>query len=670
MTLTTLSVGTLTHIGQVRSRNEDFMGLRASTEDSAPSLFVVADGMGGHSAGDVASKLAVETTISQFFDATIPEDAERLRLAVVSANRRIFDTAQANAECFRMGTTLVSAAVRGAQAEIANVGDSRLYMVRGGVIHQVTRDHSWVALQIELGEITPEEAQHSINRSVLLRCLGEKASVLVDMVRVSLRVGDVMILCTDGLHGLVTPDEIRDAVSSADPQPACDALVALANSRGGNDNITVQIIRVDACPAPPENAGDDLVVERLTHSDLLDDSDADEIPVPAVPPSPPAAPMFHKRDPIVPLPPAPSALEGGGASEGVPWALLALAALAGAVCMKLVDRLVLEPVPTSPPAIASGAPLPAGPSPLSLASPSLTGETEVMSALSSPLPSSGRGGETAAPGTASSAAVDEPGGSPSSDPSAMASSPSALASREDRRIAHSTQHIGSPGLFDGSVYWLSDGRLQSAAGKMALRVELKSLPPISALSCAPNALFVARAEPSLEQGGYAVGRLQAGRLGRARIDAVGNATAKVRLLASNDRLVAWQVEKSDEIVVLPLAGKERRIQTGPEDLMALLAPPGSDTVIYADQSRIYRDKQVIAKDVGRVHFLAADADHLYWVDAGELEATVHRCAFDGTAQEEVARLTGTVVGFNVGSDEMLWVISEPKGFTLWARRLR
>ncbi|MBM3465878.1 MAG: Stp1/IreP family PP2C-type Ser/Thr phosphatase, partial [Armatimonadetes bacterium] len=250
MIATSLTVGKATHIGQVRARNEDAYDLRQSDGDARGSLFLVADGMGGHSAGNVASHMAVEQVMAHYYGFPEENPSERLRQSVEEANRRIYDAAQSNMEYFRMGTTIVGAAILANRAHVANVGDSRLYLVRNGEIQQITRDHSWVALQVEMGELTPEEALVSQNRSVLLRCLGEKSDVLVDVVQLVLFPGDVLILCTDGLHGLVSADEIRDKVLAEQPQAACDQLVATANARGGHDNITVEIVRVDNCPPP------------------------------------------------------------------------------------------------------------------------------------------------------------------------------------------------------------------------------------------------------------------------------------------------------------------------------------------------------------------------------------------------------------------------------------
>ncbi|HEY4001827.1 MAG TPA: protein phosphatase 2C domain-containing protein, partial [Candidatus Xenobia bacterium] len=201
---TTLEVGGLTDIGMVRSRNEDSMGNwtpEPSIFEKRGHLFIVADGMGGHAAGNVASKMAVELSTRTYYYSPYSENpGENLEYAVKVANREIYDEAQRNPDYHRMGTTFVGIVAYGDEGYVANVGDSRAYMVRKGAIQQVTKDHSWVALQVEMGEITQEEAETSQNRSILLRCLGEKPDVLVDSQVLKLEQDDLFILCSDGLH--------------------------------------------------------------------------------------------------------------------------------------------------------------------------------------------------------------------------------------------------------------------------------------------------------------------------------------------------------------------------------------------------------------------------------------------------------------------------------------
>ncbi|MHB2018004.1 MAG: PP2C family protein-serine/threonine phosphatase, partial [Candidatus Xenobia bacterium] len=239
MPRTVLEVGGITDIGMVRTRNEDSMGTLTIPDEALYStkgqLFIVCDGMGGHAAGNVASRMAVEkVNQAYYFENFSPNPGENLEYAIKVANKEIFEEASRNPEYFRMGTTFVGIIIFGDEAYVANVGDSRGYMVRGEEISQVTKDHSWVALQVEMGEMTQEEAESSQNRSILLRCLGEKPDVLVDSKVLKLQKGDSFILCSDGLHGLVANDEIKLRATEMDAQSACQALTDLANSRGGH----------------------------------------------------------------------------------------------------------------------------------------------------------------------------------------------------------------------------------------------------------------------------------------------------------------------------------------------------------------------------------------------------------------------------------------------------
>ena len=241
-----VEVGCCTDVGRVRRRNEDSVG-RVIPEDLSVlskrgSLFLVCDGMGGHTDGDVAGRLGVLTTVKTYYEeATSNDPKTNLAHAIHSANRTIHTEAQGN----HMGTTLVGLLIVDKTACIANVGDSRCYRLRNGELTQLTRDHSWVALQMALGEITLEEAEASDHKNILLRCLGEHAEVNVDIDVHPLLTGDIFLLCTDGLHGMVSREELRRHMLRMPPQKACESLVALANQNGGVDNISVQIVKVD-----------------------------------------------------------------------------------------------------------------------------------------------------------------------------------------------------------------------------------------------------------------------------------------------------------------------------------------------------------------------------------------------------------------------------------------
>jgi PPM family protein phosphatase len=241
----TLETAGLTHTGRVREQNEDCLGDHAAAY--APRLashgqvFAVADGMGGHERGEFASQLAIDTLFEVYYRSE-PDPPLALRDAVLAANNAVF--LQAQAHRVTMGTTLAVAIVHERMLIVANVGDSRVYRVRDGQIRQLTQDHSLLAEQVRRGLISLEEARESRLQNVITRCIGNRPRVEVDISESPLRPGDVVVLCTDGLHGLVGGDELAAAVAEAPLTAAAEALIALANDRGGPDNITCLLVRV------------------------------------------------------------------------------------------------------------------------------------------------------------------------------------------------------------------------------------------------------------------------------------------------------------------------------------------------------------------------------------------------------------------------------------------
>jgi protein phosphatase len=233
-----------TDVGLRRRVNEDRYAL-------SPELrfYVVADGMGGHTAGQVASGLAVEAAIAAVsaLEEASASLAEKCRYAVSSANRSIYDTAAAKPEYAGMGTTLVALLVDKDRAALAHVGDSRAYRVRKGSIRQLTDDHSIVADLLRRQEISEDDAREHPHRHVLTRALGVRRNVEPDLAEVTLATGDIFLLCSDGLTTHVEDHEIEKLVaehctlSEPNPAVACEKLVELANARGGEDNITVMI---------------------------------------------------------------------------------------------------------------------------------------------------------------------------------------------------------------------------------------------------------------------------------------------------------------------------------------------------------------------------------------------------------------------------------------------
>ncbi|WP_322487865.1 PP2C family serine/threonine-protein phosphatase [Chloroflexus sp.] len=224
-----------TDTGKRREINQDAYG---SAEVGQGTLLVVCDGMGGHLAGEVASKLAVETIIATFQPGDDP--AAGLRHAFITANQRVYDEGRGS-----MGTTAVAAFFWHNTLYVANVGDSRAYLVREGQIRQITHDHSLIGDQVAAGLLTAEEARSSNIRNIITRAIGHLGHVEVDLFREPLLPGDTMVLSTDGMHGLLTDDEIAAIASMHPLDVATRRLVDEANARGGPDNITVVIAQVD-----------------------------------------------------------------------------------------------------------------------------------------------------------------------------------------------------------------------------------------------------------------------------------------------------------------------------------------------------------------------------------------------------------------------------------------
>jgi PPM family protein phosphatase len=253
-----LSVAGQTDVGRVREKNEDTFVVADLTggallEETPHARFdvgvrgvllAVSDGMGGAQAGEVASALVVETLTRAMKDAS--PDAPRPALmndAIQQAHQAVWDTAKREAK--KMGATLTAVFVHQGQAYIAEVGDSRAYLVRGGELFQLTHDQSMVQVLVDSGVINAEQAEHSPIRNIILQAMGNQPDVKVALAKLELRDRDCLVLCSDGLTGLVRDDEIRDiVVASGRPEVACGQLVDLANERGGTDNITVVIAGV------------------------------------------------------------------------------------------------------------------------------------------------------------------------------------------------------------------------------------------------------------------------------------------------------------------------------------------------------------------------------------------------------------------------------------------
>jgi protein phosphatase len=250
-----LEYAQLSHRGLVRDRNEDACGCVAPATpaevQSQGWFFAVADGLGGHEQGEVASRLAIETVLEGF--GKVPKGIMHVSLLprlVQEANLAVYDRGHAGPEAMRSGaasmaTTLVCCALRFDSAVVSHVGDSRCYLFRRGKGSQLTRDHTMADEQFRLGLLTREEASSDLNRHVLTRSLGSDVFVAADTVTVNIIPGDVLLLSSDGLHGYVSDEAIERIVNTFnDLERAAAALVAAANDAGGLDNVTVQLIRV------------------------------------------------------------------------------------------------------------------------------------------------------------------------------------------------------------------------------------------------------------------------------------------------------------------------------------------------------------------------------------------------------------------------------------------
>jgi len=241
----------LSDVGCVRELNEDSGACiqpdNPELRASKGSLILVADGMGGHSAGEVASRLAVDIITRIYYeDAGDPQSA--LKKAFREANREIHKAAEKDESKSGMGTTCTALVLQNGTAISAHVGDSRLYLVRQQAIYLMTEDHSAVMEMVKAGLITIEQARHHPDKNVILRALGSHPEVEVSSWNAPLPVrgGDRFVLCSDGLYDLVEDDEIKERVAERDPHSACETLIGLARERGGYDNITVGVIAVES----------------------------------------------------------------------------------------------------------------------------------------------------------------------------------------------------------------------------------------------------------------------------------------------------------------------------------------------------------------------------------------------------------------------------------------
>ncbi|MGG3339450.1 protein-serine/threonine phosphatase PrpC [Bacillus subtilis] len=237
-----------TDTGKIRQHNEDDAGIFKGKDEFI--LAVVADGMGGHLAGDVASKMAVKAMGEKWNEAetipTAPSECEKWLIEqILSVNSKIYDHAQAHEECQGMGTTIVCALFTGKTVSVAHIGDSRCYLLQEDDFVQVTEDHSLVNELVRTGEISREDAEHHPRKNVLTKALGTDQSVSIDTRSFDIEPGDKLLLCSDGLTNKVEGTELKDILQSdSAPQEKVNLLVDKANQNGGEDNITAVLLEL------------------------------------------------------------------------------------------------------------------------------------------------------------------------------------------------------------------------------------------------------------------------------------------------------------------------------------------------------------------------------------------------------------------------------------------
>jgi PPM family protein phosphatase len=245
-----MEVAILTEVGRVRENNEDsYLYWEAEDDDEfrrKGRLAIIADGMGGYEGGQEASRLAVETVRDVYGKAFRDDTQAALMEAFAAAHQRILSYAQEHSEFHGMGTTCTALAVQERRLHFAHVGDSRLYWLRNGEISRLTRDHSYVGRLVESGIVRSEDAETHPQRHILTAALGSGSQVAADVSQEALVLedGDTLVLCTDGMWSLVSEQEVGSVIEENSPADACGELVKMAMQRGGNDNITVLVLRV------------------------------------------------------------------------------------------------------------------------------------------------------------------------------------------------------------------------------------------------------------------------------------------------------------------------------------------------------------------------------------------------------------------------------------------
>lgn len=232
-----------TNIGQKREMNQDYIYYSDSSVGKLPNLYIVADGMGGHNAGDYASRQATETMLSYIEKSDYENPVTVLKYAIIRANERLIMDAQKNSELAGMGTTIVACVIVDGHLYVANMGDSRLYLITGDEIRQITMDHSLVEEMIRAGKLERENVRNHPEKNIITKAVGASLDAMPDFFELDISAGDRVLLCSDGLSNMVEDDEIEDIVREENSlENAVDRLIERANYYGGRDNISVVLI--------------------------------------------------------------------------------------------------------------------------------------------------------------------------------------------------------------------------------------------------------------------------------------------------------------------------------------------------------------------------------------------------------------------------------------------
>lgn len=233
----------MTDVGRRRETNQDYMFTSENAVGNLPNLFLVADGMGGHAAGDYASQFTIDKIVAHIEQSKEKEPVALLEKAVAYANHLLIEEANADAKKAGMGTTIVGATFQEDKLYVANVGDSRLYVVNQEKIVQITRDHSLVEEMVRMGEMDKEDAKGHPDKNIITRAIGVSAEVSVDFFETEVSEGDTVLLCSDGLTNMIDDKDIKQIIlGQRDIVEKAERLVQTANEKGGSDNITVVLI--------------------------------------------------------------------------------------------------------------------------------------------------------------------------------------------------------------------------------------------------------------------------------------------------------------------------------------------------------------------------------------------------------------------------------------------